>query len=94
MLCNYVATFVEIGVRTVSAREANQGFSKLLQAVVEGEEVVITRRGKPVARLAPIEDTARDAERQAEIDRLIEHWRKGVDLGEPVAWTRDELYER
>jgi prevent-host-death family protein len=85
---------VEIDVRTVSAREANQGFSKLLQAVVEGEEVVITRRGKPVARLARIEDTARDAERQAEIDQIIAHLREGIDLGEPVSWTRDELYER
>jgi prevent-host-death family protein len=81
-------------MRTVSAREANQGFSKLLQAVVEGEEVVITRRGKPVARLAPIADGARDAEREAKIERLIQHWREGVDLGEPVSWTRDELYER
>jgi prevent-host-death family protein len=81
-------------MRTVSAREANQSFSKLLQAVVEGEEVVITRRGKPVARLTPIDGAARDAERQAEIDRLIEHWREGVDLGPPVSWTRDELYER
>jgi antitoxin (DNA-binding transcriptional repressor) of toxin-antitoxin stability system len=61
--------------------------------VVEGEEVVITRRGKPVARLAPIAPAA-DAERQAEIDRIIAHFREGVDLGEPVAWTRDELYER
>jgi len=80
-------------MRTVSAREANQSFSKLLQAVVEGEEVVITRRGKPVARLAPVE-TAVDAERQAEIERLIEHWREGIDLGEPVSWNRDELYDR
>jgi prevent-host-death family protein len=81
-------------MRTVSAREANQSFSKLLQAVVEGEEVVITRRGKPVARLAPIAPAAADAEREAEIARLIEHWREGIDLGEPVSWTRDELYER
>ncbi|MGH6897520.1 MAG: type II toxin-antitoxin system Phd/YefM family antitoxin [Geminicoccaceae bacterium] len=81
-------------MRTVSAREANQGFSKLLQAVVEGEEVVITRRGRPVARLAPIEGRVRSDERQAEIDRIIAHLREGVDLGEPVPWTRDELYER
>jgi prevent-host-death family protein len=83
-------------MRTVSAREANQRFSRLLQAVVEGEEVVITRRGKPVARLAPIETAADDAaaERQAEIDRIIAHFREGIDLGEPVSWTRDELYER
>jgi prevent-host-death family protein len=81
-------------MRTVSAREANQRFSKLLQAVVEGEEVMITRRGKPVARLMPIETPAIDAERQAEIDRIIAHLREGVDLGEPVSWARDELYER
>ena len=81
-------------MRTVSAREANQSFSKLLHAVVEGEEVVITRRGKPVARLAPIEAATADAERQAEIDRIIARLREGVDLGEPVSWTRHELYER
>jgi prevent-host-death family protein len=80
-------------MRSVSAREANQSFSKRLRAVVDGEEVVITRRGKPVARLAPIEAAA-DANRQAEIDRIIAHLREGVDLGEPVSWTRDELYER
>jgi prevent-host-death family protein len=80
-------------MRTVSAREANQGFSKLLQAVVDGEEILITRRGKPVARLAPLA-AARDAERDAEIERLIEHWREGVDLGPPFSWTRDELYDR
>ena len=81
-------------MRTVSAREANQSFSKLLQAVVEGEEVVITRRGKPVARLTPIESTGRDVDREAEIERIIAHLREGIDLGEPVSWTRDELYER
>lgn len=81
-------------MRTVSAREANQSFSKLLQTVVEGEEVVITRRGKPVARLTPIEGIARDADREAEIDRIIAQFREGVDLGEPVSWTRDELYGR
>jgi prevent-host-death family protein len=81
-------------MRTVSAREANQSFSKLLQAVAEGEEVVITRRGKPVARLAPIASAPADAERQAEIVRIIAKLREGADLGEPVTWTRDELYER
>jgi prevent-host-death family protein len=81
-------------MRTVSAREANQSFSKLLQSVVEGEEVVITRRGKPVARLTPIESMARAVDREAEIDRIIAHFREGIDLGEPVSWTRGELYER
>lgn len=35
----------------VPAAEANQRFSRLLAASEEGKDVVITRRGKPVARL-------------------------------------------
>lgn len=35
----------------LSIREAKTHFSKLLAAVERGEEVVIGRRGKPVARL-------------------------------------------
>jgi prevent-host-death family protein len=35
----------------VSAREANQAFSRILGEAEAGEEIVITRRGKPVATL-------------------------------------------
>jgi prevent-host-death family protein len=80
-------------MRSISAREANQGFSKLLQAVAEGEEVVITRRGKPVARLSPVEPAA-DSEREAETERILARLREGADLGPRVSWTRDELHER
>lgn len=38
---------------TISAREANQKFSALLKRVQAGETVVITKRGEPVATLAP-----------------------------------------
>jgi prevent-host-death family protein len=81
-------------MRTVSAREANQRFSKLLQAVVDGEEVLITRRGKPVARLTRLEPVAADPERQAEIERILARLRAGADLGPRASWTRDELHER
>jgi len=40
-------------MRTVSTREANKVFSKLLSQVEAGEEVVITRRGKAVVELRP-----------------------------------------
>lgn len=40
-------------MRTVSIREANQCFSRLVKEVEGGETVVITRQGKPVAQLAP-----------------------------------------
>ena len=42
-------------MRTVSAREANQQFARILGQASAGEEIVITRRGKPVAVLSPID---------------------------------------
>lgn len=35
--------------------EAKTHFSKLIQRVMSGEEVIIARAGKPIARLLPIE---------------------------------------
>lgn len=38
--------------------EAKTHLSKLLQRVMNGEEIIIAKAGKPVARLAPIEPEA------------------------------------
>ncbi|MGB6690888.1 MAG: type II toxin-antitoxin system prevent-host-death family antitoxin, partial [Terracidiphilus sp.] len=35
------------------AAEGENNFSKILKLVEAGEEIVITRQGKPVARIAP-----------------------------------------
>jgi len=40
---------------TVNIHEAKTHFSKLLRRVAAGEEIVIARAGRPVARLVPIE---------------------------------------
>ena len=40
-------------MRTVTAFEAKTRFGELLDRVSKGEEVVITRHDKPVARLVP-----------------------------------------
>lgn len=40
---------------TVGAFEAKTHLSALLERVENGEEIVITRHGKPLARLVPIE---------------------------------------
>jgi prevent-host-death family protein len=39
----------------VNIHEAKTHFSKLLERVALGEEIVIARAGKPVARLVPVE---------------------------------------
>jgi prevent-host-death family protein len=80
-------------MRTVSAREANQHFSKLLEAAVSGEEVIITRHGTPVAKLVPCRQAgAPDAEERRRA--AIEWLRSGPLPGPAPTWTRDELYER
>jgi prevent-host-death family protein len=40
-------------VRTAGVREARQNLSALLDDVRKGREVVITERGRPVAKLVP-----------------------------------------
>jgi prevent-host-death family protein len=45
---------VEVGVH-----EAKTHLSRLLTRVAAGEDVVITRSGRPVARLVPVERTGR-----------------------------------
>ena len=39
---------------TINIHEAKTHFSKLLARVSAGEEIVIAKAGKPIARLAPI----------------------------------------
>ena len=80
-------------MRRVSAREANQAFSRLLAQAASGEEIIITRRGEPVARLGPLNaDRMRDR-RTAAVERMMARMRRGVHLG-GVKVMRDEMHER
>ena len=42
-------------------REANQQFSRAIRAVRAGREVVLTERGRPIAVIAPFQDTDRES---------------------------------
>lgn len=48
-------------MQRVNVREARQHIGRLLDAVCAGEEVIITRRGKPVARLLEFTEQHGDA---------------------------------
>ena len=53
-------------MREIGAFEARNRLGTLLDWVENGEEIVITRRGKPVARLVPAEVAAdRESARRA-----------------------------
>ena len=42
-------------MHTVNIHEAKTNFSKLIDAVGQGEEIVIAKAGKPAARLVPVQ---------------------------------------
>jgi prevent-host-death family protein len=53
---------------SVTALEAKTRFGKLLERVVRGEEVIITKHDKPVARLVPEGQPGLDSVRMAVSD--------------------------
>jgi prevent-host-death family protein len=48
---------VRIPMRTMSITEAESRFSELMEQVGKGEEVIIEKEGKPIARLIPFPET-------------------------------------
>lgn len=67
-------------MRRVGAFEAKNTLGALLDLVEKGEEVVITRRGKPVARLVPNKGD-RDRERARQAAERIEARSEKMSLG-------------
>jgi prevent-host-death family protein len=67
-------------MKTVGAFQAKTQLSQLLDQVEKGEAVTITRRGRPVAVLAPARPAKTGEEWLAEVKRL----RKGITLGGTV----------
>ena len=63
---------------TVGSFDAKTNFSALLERVERGEQIVITRRGKPVARLMPIATPRKVSDAVTKLREL----RKGTTLGD------------
>ena len=81
--------------RSVSAREANQQFSRILREVEAGAEILVTRRGRPVARIVPVllsGERQLTPEQEAAHARSLARLSKGWDLG-GGKFNRDELYD-
>ena len=56
--------------RTVGAFEAKTHFSELLERAEKGEEILITRRGKTVAKLGPAPSTPNVEAARAALARI------------------------
>ena len=80
--------------RQIPIREVNQHLSRYIEAVERGEDIIITKRGKPVARLSAIQPEIKlTVEQEGALARSLARMNKGYDIGgAPLA--RDELHER
>ncbi|QYU69469.1 type II toxin-antitoxin system prevent-host-death family antitoxin [Leptolyngbya sp. 15MV] len=74
--------------KTISATEANQRFSEMLRSVAAGESFTVTSRGKPIARVTPIEHEVR---REKLRKLLADYETQPVRWIKP--WKREDLYE-
>jgi len=68
-----------------SIAEAKNQLSKLVDAAIAGEDVVITRHGKPVAELRPTRGDKTGRLSADLIERIAERARTLPALGEPSA---------
>ena len=80
--------------KTISLRDANQAFARCVREVEAGEEYVITRNGRPVARLVPA-GGRRVLSPEQELARA--RTRARMDKGWPIGaerLDRNALHER
>ena len=81
-------------MKTLTAREANQNFSKVLAEVEQGETVLITKNGKTVAELRPaVVDKTKDPVWLAKFEHMKKLMSEWEDTGYRVGKiTEDDKY--
>jgi prevent-host-death family protein len=71
-------------MQTVGTFEARKHLSRLLDRVAHGDEITITRHGKPIARLVPF-DARAVMSCPSDLALRIDEARRGVRLGRNVS---------
>ena len=79
----------------IGAFDAKNKLSALLDQVERGEEIVITRRGKPVAKLVPVSaDTNRQQRSREAMQRLRDNAKKFGGKFDWEEWKKYRDYGR
>ena len=82
-------------MKTISARQANHEFSNLLSRVEHGEQILITKRSRPVAVLSPYRPSMMTPEREKAIQHAIDLMSKGLPWGNALRrFRREEMHKR
>ena len=78
----------------VPLREVNQNFAQYIKDVESGDEIIVTRRGIPVARITGISKQKQLSEEQLQArSRILNMMRKGLSL-KGYRHKRDDLHDR
>ena len=78
-------------MREMSVREANQNFSQVIAAAERGETIVVTKNGKPVAKIAPQPmDRSKDPEWRAAYSALVKSLKAKRPTGYRVGTITEE----
>jgi prevent-host-death family protein len=75
---------------TVNLAQAKANLSELIDKVEGGEGVIITRHGRPVARLAPIEQPKKPVRSLAAFRATVPRW--GTSSAKLLRQMRDEQH--
>ena len=83
-------------MKTVSARQTVHQFSDLLSTARNAvEEILITKRSKPVAVLGPYRPPIMTAERKKAVQHAIDVMTKGLPWGSSLQrFDRNEMHRR
>jgi len=76
----------------ISLRQANQNFSRYIEEVERGQEFIVTRRGRPVAVIAPAPRRGGRRLSLAQKSALERFFAVARPLG-IRKWRREEIYE-
>jgi prevent-host-death family protein len=85
---------------TVTAKQLRIEPGKILSHVEEGIEYTVTYRGRPCAKIVPIEAAANESkeERQRRHKKAADHlfgmWADRTDMDDPDAWLAEQRGKR
>jgi prevent-host-death family protein len=78
----------------ISMTDAKAQLTELVRRAEQGEEVVLTRRGKAVARISAVRKTRLSPEERGRIiDELVRSTRGRITPGPDAAHLADDLYD-
>lgn len=75
--------------RAITASDANQRFSEMLRAVQSGDTFVVTSRGRPVAKVTPVDGPIDQKQKVAELLDFV----RTLPIRHAGDWRREDLYE-